>query len=280
MLKNFNSSLISIFTKLLILFVIAKAISLIIWWYLPDNGVELSIKENYQPNYKKIDFKYMIKKPEIKKEEKIKKAQEAISGVGISITNMILKGLYGNSTKGFIIIAMKSTPKQTDIIAIGEIYKGYKLKSIGASSVTFEKDSQDYILYSQKIDSKNKSSITKIKKNIKTIKHVNSNAINNVSRKDIEHYSNNPKQIWKDISIKEIKDGKKITGFKVTRINPKSKFATLGLKKNDLIIKANNIVLRSYRDVLEIYKHISKLDTVQIVVIRNNQEVELVYEIN
>jgi len=218
----------------------------------------------------------MIKQDKV--QAKVVKTQ--LSSSEVSITNMILKGLYGNSTKGFIIIAMKSTPKQTDIIAIGEIYKGYKLKSIGASSVTFEKDSQDYILYSQKIDSKNKSSITKIKKNIKTIKHVNSNAINNVSRKDIEHYSNNPKQIWKDISIKEIKDGKKITGFKVTRINPKSKFATLGLKKNDLIIKANNIVLRSYRDVLEIYKHISKLDTVQIVVIRNNQEVELVYEIN
>jgi len=56
--------------------------------------------------------------------------------------------------------------------------------------------------------------------------------------------------------------------------------ASLGLQVNDIIIKANNVRFVSYADVLNIYKHIDKLDALQLVVMRNNQEVELVYEIN
>ncbi|MCW9027213.1 MAG: PDZ domain-containing protein, partial [Thiovulaceae bacterium] len=74
--------------------------------------------------------------------------------------------------------------------------------------------------------------------------------------------------------------GKNIKGFKVTRIAANSKMATLGLKKNDIIIKANNVVLKSYRDALNIYTKIKDIDLVQIVVIRDGVEKEIVYEIN
>ena len=87
-------------------------------------------------------------------------------------------------------------------------------------------------------------------------------------------------KIWKNISIHEVKKNGKINGFKVNKINQNSVFAKLGLKEGDLIIKLNNKKLDSYREALKIYKHIDDLDSVQIVVMRNNQEVELVYEIN
>jgi len=101
-----------------------------------------------------------------------------------------------------------------------------------------------------------------------------------VTRSDIAYYAKNPKQIWREISIREVKQGKKIKGFKVTRIDPNSKFATMGLKKGDLIVKANNIELKSYRDALSIYAKIDKIDVVQIVIIRNGIEKEIVYEIH
>ncbi len=277
MIKISNSKLISIFTKLLVLLAFAKTISLALWWYLPSGGVELTIKENYQPKYQRVNFKNMIQKIKVVKEDtQITKE----SDVGISITNMILKGLYGTKEKGFVIVAMKSKPKETDIVGVGENYKGYKLKFINAFSVTFEKDFQDYVLELEKIEKKVKNSISKRKNIIKKASQNSDDSANSVSRKDIKYYADNPKQIWKDISIKELRDGKKLTGFKVTKIKPKSRFATLGLQKNDVIIKANNIKLQSYRDALEIYKGINKLDTIQVVVLRNNQEVELVYEIN
>jgi len=150
---------------------------------------------------------------------------------------------------------------------------GYKLKAILSRSAKFSKNGSDFILSLEKIDSS--SSFTRLKK-----QDVGIESLEDVSRDDISYYSKHPNQIWRDISIEEINDGKSIRGFKITKINKNSRFANLGLKKGDLIIKANNIRLRSYRDALQIYKNIDNYDTVQIVVMRNNQEVELVYEIN
>lgn len=269
MTKLSNSKIISIFTTLLFLLVVAKTISLALLWYLPSEGVELNIKKNYQPKYQRVNFKNMIKS-EVVKTVKVKKVVES----GISITSMILKGLYGTKTKGYVIVAMKSSPKKTSIIGIGEKYQGYVLKSISLNSAKFTKNGADFILSLQKVKN-TASTISRVKKT-----HSSVEKDSTVSRSDISYYAKNPNQIWRDISIKELRDGKKIAGFKVTKINPNSRFAKLGLQRGDVIIKANNRKLQSYRDALAIYNNIDKLDAVQIVVLRNNQEVELVYEID
>ena len=264
MIKLSNYKMIPIFTKLLMLLVIAKAISLFALWYFPSNGVELNIKENYLPKYQRVDFKNMIVS------HSVKKFKSSSHNNAVNITNMVLKGLYGVGNKGFAIIAMKSNEKKTSIIGIGENYQGYILKYISSRSVTFTKNGSDFVL--SLVNIKNSSAVTKF------IKSEESSSV--VSRKDIAYYSKNPNKIWKNISLQEVMKGKKINGFKVTKISSNSKFASLGLKKGDVIIKANNIIIKSYRDAMEIYKNIDNLDTIQIVVIRDNKEVELEYEIN
>ncbi len=270
MIKLSNSKFILIFTKLLILLVVAKGISLGLWWYLPSEGIELEVKENYQPKYQRVNFKNMIIQTKNKKRTKVQKTDS-----GINITNMILKGLYGTETKGFVIVAMKSTPKKTSIIEVGESYEGYELKSIYSRSAKFHKNGSDFILSLEEI--KKNSAITKVKKRAV---RMDTEFPESVSRNDIAYYAKNPKQIWKDISIVEVKENNKIKGFKVTKIASNSKFAKLGLLRGDIIVKANNVKLNSYREALQIYNKIDKLDTIQIVVMRNNQEVELVYEIH
>ncbi len=270
MIKASNLKFISIVTKLLFLLMIAKTISLIALYYLPSDGEELKKRQNYQPRYQRVYFRNMIKTTDIKRTRRVTKVTDS----GISITSMILKGLYGSKTKGFVIVAMKATPKKTAIVAIGEKYQGYTLKTIFLDSAKFIKDGTDFILFLKKIKNSS-SSITKVKKY-----HFGEEKSAVVSRSDISYYAKNPNQIWKDISIKEIKIGKKIDGFKVIKIKPNSRFAKLGLQRGDVIIKANNIRLQSYRDALDIYKNINKLDAVQIVVRRGNKEVELVYEIH
>jgi len=281
MINLSNSNLLSIVTKLLVLLVIAKAISLAGWWYLPSDGEEIVKKTSYQPKYQRVDFKSMIQKS-IATEKKSESSKVSSDGSSVSITNMILKGLYGNSSSGFVIVSLKAKPAETTIVEVGEVYSGYKLKSIAIDSAKFTKGSKEYILELTK-PKESKSFIKKVKsKNIQADVQADDEEVTekNVSREDISFYAKNPKQLWKDIAIKEVKKGKKIEGFKVTRIDPKSKMATLGLKKNDLIIKANNKELKSYKDAIDLYKNINKLDTIQIVVIRNNQEKELIYEIN
>ena len=74
-------------------------------------------------------------------------------------------------------------------------------------------------------------------------------------------------------------DGK-ISGFKVTKVNSKSVFAVLGLKKNDIIKKVNNKSLTNYNEAFKIYNNIDKINYFNILIIRDNKEMELSYDID
>lgn len=271
MIKLSNSYGLRIFTRLLILLALAKTISLVVWWLLPSDGVELQVKDNYKPKYQRVDFKNMLDSASAVQTKSKLNAKR--SSDGISITNMILKGLYGKGSKGFAIVALKSSSKKTSIVSVGEVFSGYTLKTIMNNGIVFTKAGKEYVLNMQH------SKITK-ESVITSTAITDSSKPKDVSRADIEFYAKNSKQIWKDIAIKEVKNAKSIEGFKVTRIKKNSKMAKLGLKKGDIIIKVNNVELKSYKDALDVYAKIDKLETVQIVIMRNNQEQELVYEIN
>lgn len=274
MIKFSNFKLLSILSKLLILALMAKSLSLAIMWMMPSDGVSLDVKPSYQPKYQRVDFKNLLQSASKKADTK---KITATTG-GISITNMILKGLYGTKENGFVIVALKSTPNKTTILSVGETFSGYTLKFIGSNSATLVKSGIDFIL-EMAVSSKAKASMDEIS-NVKQAVDDEPISEQAVNRRDIAYYAKNPKQIWKEISISEVKNGDKIKGFKVTRIDPKSKFATMGLRKDDLIVKANNVELKSYRDALDIYTKIDKIDVVQIVIIRDGIEKEIVYEIN
>lgn len=278
MIKLSNTKLLSITTRLLILALVSKTISLVLMWVLPSDGVSLSLKENYQPKYQRVDFKNMLNTATKPKKVNVSSS----TGSGINITNMLLKGLYGTKDNGFVIVSLKSSPDKTTILGIGEVFSAYKLKEISRDSANFTKDGSTFTLYllsvKQKVSLENK--LVNSNKYIEVDNEPITQQV--VTRQDIAYYAKNPRQIWKEISIFEVKtkDKKGIKGFKVTRIDPKSKFATMGLKKGDLIIKANNVKLKSYRDALAIYTKIDKIDLIQIVIIRNGIEKEIVYEIN
>ncbi len=267
-----NATLLSVFTKVLILLLSAKLISLVLWWYLPHESVELLIQDNYQPQYRRIDFKNMIKDSGAR--QKASSARSDFYGAA-NISSMLLKGVFGKDEKGFVVIAMRSAPKKTSMVSVGETFKGYTLRSITLNGAVFEKDGKEYVLYLKQSKPDANKYIKPINNGVKTPE-----GPIDVPRTAIADYIKNPKQIWDDISIVEVKEGKLIKGFKVTKINKMSKMASLGLMVNDIIIKANNIKLHSYADVLNIYKQIDKLDALQLVVMRNNQEMELTYEID
>ena len=268
MIKLSNSDLLNIAAKLLIILVVTKALSLALLWYLPSDGVDLSVQENYKPKYQRVDFKNMIHNAKEVAQQTPKSSLKSVS-----ITNMILKGLYGTKSRGFVIVARKSSPKVTSIVEVGEEYLGFRLKSIIVNGAVFTKGSKEYILELEKLKLQ-KSFINKVERKN------SSNGVKNVSRSDIDYYSKNPTKIWKEISIQPLKNGKKLKGFKVTRVVSGSKMAELGLQKNDVIIRANNIELNSLKSVTDLYSNMSNLDAIELVVLRNNQEKELVYEIH
>jgi type II secretion system protein C len=270
MQKNSNTLLFGVIFKLLILLVVAKVLTLALLWFLPMQGIVYKEQKNFQPPFYRYTSKAMFQETSLQTNPS-QNVQNSNSSV--SITNMILKALYGNEEHGVVVVATKSNPKESQIIGIGEAFMGYKLIGISLNNASFEKGGVKFILEMQKSDMKYQP----ILENKKTFI---ANMPVSISKNDINNYAQNPKQIWKDIAISEVKTDGKITGFKVTRINPKSRFAELGLEKDDIIIKANNIALTSYQEAINIYQKIDTLESVQITFLRNNQEQEIVYEIH
>ena len=277
MQKLSSKKLLAILFTLLTLLVLAKAVATFIWWYLPSKGVELAEKKSYGISYQRVDFKNMLTKAKVAKESLLAQKKET-SSTSLSINNLILKGLYGNESYGYAIVAKKATPKKTEIIAVGELFEGYKLYMIELNQVVFTKSSKEYVLKLTESEIKNSQRINRVKRK-KSSNRSSANAEKEVTRADINSYAKNPSKIWKDISIVPLKKSGKIVGFKVTRIKKGSKMAELGLEKGDVIIEANNIKLSSFKDAIKLYKNINKLDTISLIVERNNEEKEIIYEI-
>jgi len=266
-MQNLSSrQILSIVTNLLTILLVSKILSLLVWWYLPCDGVELNAKESYQAKYQRVDFKNMLVKAELEPFSSKYSSRTSL----VSINSLVLKGLYGNKSGGFAILAKKASPAKTTIVEVAEVYEGYKLKEINLNEVIFIKNSKEYIL---KLENSKINNAREVGSSPYEISEAS------VRRSDIRNYSKNPSKIWKDISISPLRKSGKVVGFRVKRIKAGSKMAQLGLKKGDLIIRANNVKLTSSNDAIKLYKNINKLDTISLIVLRNNQEKEIIYDI-
>lgn len=261
--------LLSVLSRVFILVIIAKVLTLILFWFLPNEGINYRTSASVTPEYHRYQLQGMLSPaPKTPTSQTTSSTQGGVQG--ISISNMLLKGLYKRKNGGFIIVAKKSTPEKTTVLGIKEVFGGYTLVEIIDDGAIFERKEQRYTLL---LPASKRTPVV-----LQTTK-VEEGQPHQVARHDIATYAQNFDQIWKDISIVPLKVGGKMKGFKVTRIKPNTPFAQLGLKKNDVIIKANNKPMTSFADALAIYQGIDKLDAIELVVLRNNQEKELIYEI-
>ena len=274
---NFNPSLMRFIRNILVIILVAKAISLVMLWYFQNEGVHYHASNSKMPEYKRYNANNIIKPtqkpdPRTAAEPTSEEAKE-LAAYGPNISNMVLKGLFKRKDGGLVIIALKSKPNDSEVISKDEVYQGYTLTKILENGAVFDKNGETFSLYFSEDQQKERYSARP------SGKQDDPGGIKQVSKSDITHYAKNVKQIWRDISISEVKKNGKITGFKVTRIKANTPFAQLGLRQGDIIIKANNKSMTSYKDAIAIYKGIDKLEALELVVLRNNQETEIVYEI-
>ncbi|MGE4419527.1 MAG: PDZ domain-containing protein [Sulfurimonas sp.] len=274
MSKISNSFFMRFIMRAIILFAVAKSISLVLFWYLPKEGVTQNSNKNYVAMYQKVDFKTMLQSTKKGSVAGIKSI-DSRAGKGITIAHLILKAIYATQKKGFVVVAKKANPLQTSIVALGEQYEGFTLNSILKQSAIFYKNNEEYVLELEAANP-NKQRVIKGEKNGDT-QHVDKV---DVSKEDLSFYTKNPEEIWKEISIAELKEGEEIRGFEVKDVKKGSKFESLGLKKGDVIVKVNNVVLKSYKDAIDIYQNVGDISGIALIVLRDNQEVELVYEVN
>ncbi len=256
---------VAILTRLVAIVIIGKVLGLLLLWLLPNEGVDFYEQKRMLPPYESYTVNLIIEPQVVLKGDK-----SGIAYLESSINTMILKGLYRTKSSGYIIVAMKTRPDKTEVLGIGESFAGYKLIEIKASEAVFEKDSSQYTLELVRTD------LPSLRK--KHAPFIEGQPYQ-MSRLEVQEYAKNFGAILEDISIIEVKDRGKLKGFKITRIRANTPFSYLGLRKGDIIIKVNNEPLKSYADALNIYQNIDNIKEIELIVLRNNKEKELRYEI-
>lgn len=273
---NTNSNkLIRIFIPYAFIVLFAYLLSTIVSSYLPKSGVDFVEKSSTNLKYRKYDGFYSqvasVKKTQVKKVVKKQKVQ--------TLSSYTLKGIYSTTSNGgWIIIENKGNRKSSFISQFEEV-DGYILTKLYKKYVIFEKQAKEYKLDMQVNNQNVKYEVSRTVNNVDENIVVDNDNVK-VKRNYLNSYINNIDKVWNNIAINEVKRNGKIDGFKVGRVNEKSVFGKLGLKKDDIIKSINNNVLGSYADAFKVYNNINNTKYLNIEILRNNEIMELNYEID
>lgn len=252
--------------------------------WLPTSGVDYSEEKGPQNLY------YRVRVPSNDRPQKVKKPKEVPQG---SIKDIDLLGIY--SASDITVVTVKHKGK-TKVLSKGEMINGFVLEGAGSDFATFSKEEKLYTvsLIKPKKNSKGTGSIKTVNGPDRIIQEKSSTDQGKppsgeivdagdrriIDRSLLTHYTTNMDEIFKDIGIQDMKEGDKVTGFQVSFVRRGSHFSKLGLQRGDIIKSVNGQEINSYNAAFGIYKEIQTMENMTLVIIRDNKEMELEYEVN
>jgi len=270
---NFKDSIQFILVPLIVLALIKIFWVVLETFVLPKDGINHTEVIRNKPLYYRVKLLKQEQKttrPVIKKHiANIKDIQ--LIAIYSELDNVVVTVIYKNKTK---------------VLIKGDTINGFKLISGTKDYALFEKNNKHYKVQLVKASSNNQSSIQVVNPTTQQIQEetINDGIVDKgdhkeIDRKIFEHFSNNMDDIYKNIGIKEInKKNKK--EFQVSFIKRGSPFAKLGIRRGDIIKSINGQEVDSYGAAFNAYQGIKGADMLTVIVIRNNKELELEYEIN
>jgi len=273
--------------KLIVLFIVVVLIKALwvmveVLW-LPASGVtHLEEKGNKALYYRVKLTPNEAPAPSIKrKETKLKPAG--------SIKDIKLLAIYNASDTTVITIQYKS---KTKVLAKGENINGFVLEGAGSDFALFSKNGKSYEVVLEKIkkraqrDSPVQATSQRKSNSQKSVSSVPEGDVTDagdhkiIDKSLFDHYAKNMDDIYKNIGIAEIKEGKKTKGFRISFVKKDSPFAKLGIQRNDIIKSVNGQSINSYNAAFGVYKNIQNVENLTLVIERGKEEMELEYEIN
>jgi len=201
-----------------------------------------------------------------------------------SIKDIKLLAIYNASDVTVVTVEYKRTTK---VLAKGEEINGFVLEGAGSNYATFSKNAKTYQI-NLIVSTKGRESIKSAQSSTPSAsseKKVEGEVVDAgdhkiVDRSLLDHYAQNMDDIYKNIGIREIKKGKDLEGFSISFIRKGSPFAKLGIQRGDVIKAINGQKIDSYNAAFEVYKNISNIDNLTLVIQRGKEEMELEYEVN
>lgn len=273
---NKNSKYPSLIKGGLILLLIVAAVAMVwaivSYLFLPLSGVEKERRSGPAPlprSYQ-IASNKTLHKPVARPKPKARE----------SIGNLTLQAVYKGPHRSVAVIGKGSG---SYVVRLGEDVMGYRLKEVGDHYAILEKNGRDYRLEIKETPL-GKAAVSISGPEPRTEKPKpgkirREGEVTIVPRTMIRDYSKNADKIWKNIGIVPQKKGNSIEGFRVRFVKRGSPFEKLGLRRGDVITAINGEPIHDLATVMDLYRSSDTLDELTITVKRNNNEVELNYEI-
>jgi general secretion pathway protein C len=201
-----------------------------------------------------------------------------------SIKDIKLLAIYNASDVTVVTVEHKS---KTKVLSKGEEINGFILEGAGNTYAAFSKNEKTYKI-NLIIGTKGDRSITSRKP--VPVPAPSDNKVEGdvvdagdhkiVDKSLIDYYGQNMGDLEKNIGIKEIKKGNDLQGFSIAFIRKGSLFEKLGVKRGDVIKAINGETIDSYEAAFNVYKNISNINNLTLVIERDKEEMELEYEVN
>jgi general secretion pathway protein C len=276
---------LEMFKKILALLVILLMIKTL-WFivevlWLPSQGIDHEIQNNPRSLYYRVKLTpNQSAAPVVAKKSIVVKTEE-------DMKNIKLLAIYGDSEVTIVTVSHKS---KTKVLSRGDNINGFVLRGAGLDYATFTKNTKHYkvMLLSPKALGKGNtivpvssgSAIEKSEKSEVTGEVTDLGDRKVIDRSLLEHYANNMDDIYKNIGITEVKNGRNLEGFRLTFVRKDSPFAKLGVRRDDIIKEINGQPITSYNAAFEVYKNIKNVENLSLKIKRGKEEMELEYEIN
>jgi len=267
---------------LLVLLLVVKLLWVVVQMlWLPSNGVNHVAQKGDKALYYRVKLT-----PNEAAAPTTKPTKRPVKNASGSIKEIKLLAIYHASDMTVVTIEHKA---KTKVLSRGDEVNGFVLEGAGNNFATFSKQSKSYkvmLLKSKtasngKSISKPKSAKPKTKSKKEAIGEVTDAGDHKVvDRSLLKHYAENIDDVYKNIGIKEVKNGNAIEGFQITFVRKDSAFSKLGVRRNDVIKSINGQEINSYDAAFGVYKNIQNLENLTLVIQRGKEEMELEYEVN
>jgi len=202
-----------------------------------------------------------------------------------NIKDIKLLAIYNASDATVVTIEYKG---KTKVLSKGDEVDGFKLEKADNMSATFSKNGRTYRV--KLLTGKHTSSISAQDEGPSTfdqempppqeggVRDAGDHKI--IDKELLTHYANNMDDIYKNIGISEVRSGNSLKGFRITYVRKDSPFEKLGIRRGDTVKSINGQEINSYNAAFDLYKNLKSMDGLSLVIIRENEEMELEYEIN
>ncbi len=206
---------------------------------------------------------------------------------GTSIKDMKLLAVYSDKAHAIVTVMYKG---KTSIVAKGESVMGFILTGAGRDYALFQKKGKSYQLMLYTPKDTGISAVSPQNTMSDMPKHEDTVSSNEeiiaagdrriIDRSLVTHYTQHIDEVYKDIGMRDMKEGNALTGFQVTFVRRGSPFAKLGLKRGDVLKSINGQALTSYSAAFNAYRNMNDMSNVTLTIQRGNTDMELHYEIN